>query len=109
MAWHATDSDKTVIRKTASTLQPSILLSANTNNFSTYNFKVKLITVGHDSSVGTATCYELDGPDIKSRWWRHIQRPCRPVQGPNQPPIQWVPGLFPRLKRSERGVGAHPI
>ena len=99
MAGHITDSDKIVIRKTASTLQPSILLSAVTNNFSTHNFKAKLITVGQDRSVGTATRYELDGPGIKSRWGRHFQRPCRPAQGPIQPPTQWVPGLFPGLKR----------
>ena len=108
MAGHVTDSDKTVITKTASTLQPSILLSADTNNFSTYNFKAKLITVGHDSSVGTATSYELDGPGIKSWWGRHFQCPCRPTQGPIQPPTQWVPGLFPRLKQSVCGVDRPP-
>jgi hypothetical protein len=26
--------------------------------------------VGRDSAVGIATCYELDGPGIESRWWR---------------------------------------
>jgi hypothetical protein len=25
--------------------------------------------VGRDSSVGTATCYGLDGPGIESQWW----------------------------------------
>jgi hypothetical protein len=108
MAGHITDSNKSAIRKTASTLQPSIFLSADTNNLSIYNFRAKLITVGQDSAVGTATRYELDGPGIKPRWGRHFQHPRRPAQGPIQPPIQWVPGLFPGLKRSERGVDRPP-
>ena len=35
--------------------------------------------VGHDSSVGIATCYRLDGPGIES-WWGKIFRthPDRP-------------------------------
>ena len=48
-----------------------------------------------DSVVGIATRYELDGPGIESRWGRDIQHPSRPAQGPTQPPIQRVPGLFP--------------
>jgi hypothetical protein len=53
---------------------------------------------GRDSSVGIATRYELDGPGIESRWRRDFQHPSRPVLGPIQPPIQWVPGLFPMGK-----------
>jgi hypothetical protein len=62
------DSDKTVIRKTAPTSQPSILLSAHTNNVYIYNCNAKLITVSEGSSIGTATRYELNGPGINSRW-----------------------------------------
>ena len=45
-------------------------------------------------SVGTATRYGLDGPEIESLWgWRDFPHPSRPDLGPTQPPIQWVPGL----------------
>ena len=42
---------------------------------------------GRDSVVGIATRYGLEGPGIESR--------SRPTLGPTQPPIQWIPGLFP--------------
>ena len=53
--------------------------------------------MGWDSSVGIVTRYGLDSPVIESRWrGGEIFRICpdRP-RGPTQPPIQWVPGLFP--------------
>jgi hypothetical protein len=51
--------------------------------------------VGRDSSVGIATRYGLDGPGIESWWGRDFSQRSRPALGPTQPPIQWVPGLFP--------------
>jgi hypothetical protein len=53
------------------------------------------VVIGRDSVVGTATRYRLDGPGIESRWGRDFLQPSRPALGPTQPPIQWVPGLFP--------------
>jgi hypothetical protein len=51
------------------------------------------LTVGRDSSVGTATRYGVDGPGIESRWGLDFPHPNRPALGPTQTPIQWVPGL----------------
>jgi hypothetical protein len=51
--------------------------------------------VGRDSSVGIATRYVLDGPGIESRWRRDFPQPSRPTLEPTQPPVQWVPRLFP--------------
>jgi hypothetical protein len=42
------------------------------------------VTCGPGSSVGIATDYGLDGPEIESRWGRDFP--------PTQPPVQWVPG-----------------
>jgi hypothetical protein len=59
------------------------------------------------SVVGAATRYELDGPGIESRWGRDFPHPSIPALGPSQPPIKWVPDLFPGVKRPGRGV-SHP-
>ena len=50
-------------------------------------------TVGQDSVVSIATCYELDGQGIETQWGRDFQHLSRPALGPTQqPPVQWVPG-----------------
>ena len=54
-----------------------------------------------DGSVGIATRYGLDGPGIESRWGGIFPHPSRPVLGPTQPRIQWVPGLSSFLLETE--------
>ena len=54
-----------------------------------------------------ATRYGLDGSEIESWWERIFSHPSRRALVLAQPPMQWVPGLFPGIKRPQRGVG-HP-
>jgi hypothetical protein len=51
--------------------------------------------------------YGLDGPRIQTRWRRDFPRPSKPALGPTQPPVQLVPGLYPKVKRPGCGVD-HP-
>jgi hypothetical protein len=45
------------------------------------------------SVVGIATGYGLNDPGIESRWGRDFPHLSKPALGPNQPPVQRVPGL----------------
>ena len=54
---------------------------------------IYILCMGRDSSVGIATRYGPGGPGIESRWSGAFSHLSRPVLGPTQPPIQWVPGL----------------
>jgi len=51
-----------------------------------------VISPGQGSSVSIATDYGLDGPG-SNPGGDEIFRPSRPVLGPYQPHIKWVPGL----------------
>ena len=52
----------------------------------------KIRLSGPVSSVGIATDYGLDGPG-SNPGGDEIFRLSRPVLGPTQPPVKWVPGL----------------
>jgi hypothetical protein len=49
---------------------------------------------GWDSIVGIATHYRLDNPGFKYWWGLDFPHPSRLSQGPTQPPVQRVQGLF---------------
>jgi hypothetical protein len=62
----------------------------------------QVIHFGPGSSVSIATGYGLDGPEIESRWGRDFPHLSRPDLGPNQPSVQWVPGLSRGKERPGR-------
>ena len=50
-------------------------------------FTSHTLYVGRDISVGTATCYGLDGPRIELRRERNFPHLSKPALGPAQPPF----------------------
>jgi hypothetical protein len=64
-------------------------------------------SVGRVRSVGIASGYGLDGPEIESPWWWNFPHPSTPALGPTQPSEQRIRGLSRGVKRPGRGVN-HP-
>jgi hypothetical protein len=75
---------------------------------STY-VKVKNIQWAADRSVGIATCYGLDGPEIESRWGARFSAPVQ--TNPVAYPASYTMGTwsFMELKRPRRGVDHPPL
>jgi hypothetical protein len=62
-----------------------------------------------DSSIGTATDYELDDRSSILGSIRLFCTPSRPILGPTQPPNQWVSGaLSAWVKRKWREANHSP-
>ena len=59
------------------------------------------------SSVGIATHYDLDGPQIEFRWGRDFLYLSSPALWFTQSPVQWVPGLS-RGKADGASCWLHP-
>ena len=63
--------------------------------------------VGRDSSVGIATSYGLDGPEIESRWGARFSAPVQTGRRAHPASYTGGTGSFPGVKRPRRGVN-HP-
>ena len=63
-----------------------------TRHVNTQLGKLKLLLhlLHDDSSIGIATGYGMDGPEIESKWRRDFPYLSRPTLADNQPPVQWV-------------------
>ena len=59
---------------------------------------LQAILTGLDSAVGIATYCRLDGQGFKPRWGKDILSLSKLGLKPIQPPVQWVPGVFPQGK-----------
>jgi hypothetical protein len=63
--------------------------------------------VGREGSVGIATRYGLDGPEIESRLEARFSAPVQTGPGAHPAFYKMGTGSFPGVKRSGRGVD-HP-
>jgi len=64
--------------------------------------------VGRGSVDRTATCYGLDGSGIESRLG-DLPHLSKPALSPIQPPVKWVPSLFPGSKATGAWRWPQPI
>jgi len=63
--------------------------------------------MGHDSSVGIATRYGLDGPGIESWWGARFSQPAQTGPRAHPPSYTMGTGSFPGVKRLGCGID-HP-
>ena len=81
--------------------------SSYSSSYSCFSFFFVCKFVYRDSVVGIAIRYKLDGPRIESLWWWRFPEAYRPALVSTQPPIKWIPALFPGGEAAKRGVD-HP-
>jgi hypothetical protein len=62
-----------------------------------------------NSSVGIATRYELDGPEIESRWGLRFSALVQTGSGAQPASYPMGTGSFQGVKRPGRGAHTHPI
>jgi hypothetical protein len=60
--------------------------------------EIYLSNRGPGSSVGIATGYGLDGPEIESRWGRYFPHPAQTGPGAHPASCTMVIGSFPEYK-----------
>jgi len=86
-----------VFRGDANCVQCSVvlILSRTSAALETAVVIISVYDVLRARDSGRATCYGLDRPGIDSRWWPDILNSSRLDLGPTQPPMQWVPVVFP--------------
>jgi hypothetical protein len=84
-----------------SLLQPALYIQGTKRN------RLLKPTLNRDSSVGTVTRHELNGPGIESRWGARFSAPVQNDPGSPQPHIQWV-GLSRGQKSRGVAMTTHP-
>ena len=65
------------------------------------------MTVGQDGAVGIATCYDLDGPGIKSCWEARFSAPVQTDSAGHPASYTMCTGFYPGVMPPGRDVD-HP-